>query len=125
MRQLVIRSVLNARMALRTLIDRPGRSFLTLLGIVIGIVALVVMMSLIEALDTTVRDATRPLGAGVFQVQKEPRFSGRGRKKIEDRKSFTMADVRQLRERLELTSEVGGEMWDWLNSFRTDRRKTE
>lgn len=120
-----IRALLNATMALRALIDRPGRSLLTLLGIVIGIVALVVMMSLIEALDTTVRDATRSLGVGVFQVQKEPRFSGRKWKDAPDRKSFTMDHVRELRQRLELTDEVGGEMWAWLSSFRTDKRKTE
>jgi putative ABC transport system permease protein len=124
MGQVIVRSLLNMRMALFALIDRPGRSILTLLGIVIGIVALVVMMSLIEALDTTVRTATRSLGTGVFQVQREPRFSGRGFRP-ESRKPFTMADVRMLRERLELTAEVGGESWSWLNSFRTDKRKTE
>src|SRR5436189_5964575 len=116
MRQLFIRSALNARMALRTLVDRPARSLLTLLGIVIGIVALVVMMSLIDALDTSVRDATRPLGTGVFQVQKEPRFSSRtiGANNIAaKRRSFTMEDVRDLRRRLQLTREVGGEMWSW------------
>src|SRR5687767_5332599 len=98
MRAFFVHSWLNGQMAMRTLIDRPARSFLTLLGIVIGIVALVVMMSLIEALDTTVRDATRSLGVGVFQVQKEPRFSGRHRRDIAERRAFTMEDVRQLRE---------------------------
>src|SRR5688572_32790634 len=127
MRQLVIRSVLNATMALRTLLDRPVRSMLTLLGIVIGIVALVVMMSLIESLDTSVRTATRPLGVGVFQVQREPRFSSRfiSSREASLRKPFTMDDVHELRRKLKLTREVGGEMWSWLNSFRTNQRKAQ
>lgn len=107
--------------------ERPARSLLTLLGIVIGIVALVVMMSLIDALETSVRSATRPLGAGVFQVQKEPRFGSRlmGAGETARRKPFTMDDVRELRRRLELTRDVGGEMWSWLNSFRTAERRTQ
>jgi putative ABC transport system permease protein len=114
-------------MALGALTDHPGRSFLTLLGIVIGIVALVVMMSLIGALDTSVRAATRPLGAGVFQIQREPRFGGVGisARELAKRKPFTMKDVYEMREKLELTRAVGAEMWLWGASLRTSERRTE
>src|SRR5437870_4686515 len=100
-----MRSLLNAKMAFRALFDHPGRSVLTLLGIVIGIVALVVMMSLIDALDSSVRTATRPLGVGVFQVQREPRFGGSGAsaRDIARRKAFVVRDLDDLREKLELT----------------------
>lgn len=122
-----LRGWLNTAMAFRALTDHPGRSFLTLLGIVIGIIALVVMMALIGALDSSVRAATRPLGVGVFQVQREPRFGGGGMsaKDLAKRKSFTMDDLRELRRRLELTREVGGEMWSWMNAIRTSERKTQ
>ena len=68
------RALLNVRMAFQSLIVHPVRSALTLIGIVIGIVALVVMMSLTGALLTSVHEATAPLGVGTFQVQKEPRW---------------------------------------------------
>src|SRR5262249_54245921 len=101
MMRTLLRSLLNAKMAFRALFDHPGRSVLTLLGIVIGIVALVVMMSLIDALDTSVRSATRPLGVGVFQVQREGRFGGSGvsAREMARRPAFTMRDVYQLREK--------------------------
>src|SRR5262245_44877037 len=105
MRQTILRAQLNAAMAFRTLGDRPGRTALTLLGIVIGILALVVMMALIGGLSTSVADATRPLGAGVFQIQKEPRFT---QSKIDweaamRRKSFDRAALEELRARLVLS----------------------
>src|SRR5215472_13822119 len=122
----ILRSLLNAKMAFRALFDHPGRSTLTLLGIVIGIVALVVMMSLIDALDASVRSATRPLGVGVFQMQREPRFGGSGAsaKELARRKAFTMRDVEELREKLERSSAVGGEMWAWGNALKTAERRT-
>ncbi|MCK6548422.1 ABC transporter permease [Myxococcota bacterium] len=125
MRETLTRTWLNLGMAFRALFDHPVRSFLTLLGIVIGIVALVVMISLIDALDASVRKATMPLGTGVFQVQREPRFNGRFRDRSQaNRKPLKMEDVRTLRKRLDLTREVGGEMWSWGNAFRTAEKKT-
>lgn len=120
------RAFLVVKMALLALVDRPARTALTLLGIVIGIVALVAMMALIRGLETSAKLATRPLGAGVFQVQKEARFGQRGvdAAAIARRPPFTMDDVELLRERLRLTEAVGGEMWDWGVAVRTSQRKT-
>ncbi|MFO0722932.1 MAG: ABC transporter permease [Myxococcota bacterium] len=124
-RALFLRVWLDVSMAFGTLIDRPSRSLLTLLGIVIGIVALVVMMALIGALQGSLDKAMEPLGVGVFQAQREPAFEGGGNIDwSKKRKPFTMNDVEALRERLQLTEAVGGEAWDWGVSVRTEKRST-
>ncbi len=116
----LLRMRLNVQMAFGTLVDRPGRSVLTLLGIVIGILALTVMMALIGALQTSVSDALLPLGVGVFQAQKEP--AGGGQRinwaEIARRKPLTLDDVRELERRLTLTAAVGGEAWTWGASIK-------
>ena len=122
----MLRLGLNVWMALRSLGEQPGRTVLTLLGIVIGIVALVTMMALVDALAISVRAATEPLGVGVFQIQREPRFgeSGGNRDEIARRPPFRPADVTALDERLKLTRAVGGEMWSWANSLKSEARQT-
>jgi len=118
---------MNASMALRSLVSHPGRSALTLIGIVIGIVALVVMMSLTDALLEEVQAATQPLGAGVFQVQKEPRWITRRLTGVDGRRraAFSLEDVDDLQDRLTRTKRVGGEMWSWGNRARTAERATD
>lgn len=123
MRRALLRMRLNVAMAFGTLVDRPGRSVLTLLGIVIGILALTVMMALIGALQTSVSDALLPLGVGVFQAQKEPLMGGQraNSAEIARRPPFTMEDVDELNRRLVHTRAVGGEAWRWGASLRTDQ----
>lgn len=124
LRALGLRLRLDVGMAFGTLIDRPSRSLLTLLGIVIGIVALVVMMALIGALRVSLDLAMAPLGVGVFQAQREPAFGNNNIDWSKLRRPFTMEDVEALRARLVLTEAVGGEAWDWGVSVRTETRST-
>lgn len=125
MGRMLLRFRLNVAMAFGTLVDRPARSALTLLGIVIGILALTVMMALIGALQTSVNDALLPLGVGVFQAQREPLMGGRppNFKEIARRKPFTLEDVEELNRRLKLTVAVGGEAWTWGTAVKS-RDKT-
>jgi putative ABC transport system permease protein len=116
----------NLGMAFGTLVDRPGRTLLTLLGITIGIVALVSMMGLVRGLDQRLSEAAVPLGVGVFQAQREP-MNGGGNvdwSKIAKRKVFDLPTVRALSERLQLTRAVGGEAWSWGVAVRTEKRAT-
>ena len=123
----LLRGWLNTTMAFRSLASHPGRSALTLIGIVIGIVALVVMMSLTDALLEEVHAATRPLGAGAFQVQKEPRWITRRLTGVDGkrRKTLSLDDIDTLQERLTRTRVVAGEMWSWGNRVRTAERATD
>ena len=58
------------RSALRSLGGNTLRSSLTLLGIVIGIVAVVAMSATTEGLRRKIHEDLAQLGTGVFQVQK-------------------------------------------------------
>ncbi|MBU8898433.1 ABC transporter permease [Corallococcus sp. H22C18031201] len=66
----------TVRLAFGTFVAHPMRSFLTLLGIVIGVTTVVSMMALIEGLKNEVNDRLSELGANCFQVQRLPFGAG-------------------------------------------------
>jgi putative ABC transport system permease protein len=102
------------RAALRTLAANKLRSALTLLGIVIGVVAVVAMAATIEGLRRQIHKDLAQLGTGVFQVQKQPQggFGDHDRSKYERRKDFTLRDVALLQDRCVSCLRVGGEAWE-------------
>jgi len=110
---LVGRAALDTlRAALRSLGANTLRSALTLLGIVIGIVAVVAMAATTEGLQRKIHEDMAMLGTGVFQVQKEPAGFGRhDHAKYEKRKNFTLADVTLLETRCTRCLRVAGESW--------------
>jgi putative ABC transport system permease protein len=109
------------RAALRTLAVHKLRSALTLLGIVIGVVAVVAMAATVEGLRRKIHQDLAQLGTGVFQVQKQPQggFGPRDWAKYERRKDFTLAEVDLLQERCTTCLRVGGEVWEPEMDVRT------
>jgi len=101
--------------ALRTLSANKLRSALTLLGIVIGVVAVVAMAATIEGLRRKISSDLAQLGTGVFQVQKQPQggFGDNDRAKFEKRKDFTLRDVDLLESQCLSCLKVGGETWEF------------
>jgi putative ABC transport system permease protein len=100
--------------AMRTLGAHKLRSALTLLGIVIGVVAVTSMAATIEGLRRQIDADLSQLGSGVFQVQQRPMGRGgnpRARARWEKRKPFTLADVELLQEKCASCFKVGGEAW--------------
>ena len=112
------------RSALRTLAVHKLRSALTLLGIVIGVVAVVAMAATVEGLRRKIHQDLAQLGTGVFQVQKQPQggFGPRDWAKFERRKDFTLAEVELLQERCGSCLRVGGEVWEPEMDVRTAER---
>jgi putative ABC transport system permease protein len=97
------------RSAFRTLRANKLRSVLTLLGIVIGVVAVVTMAAAIEGLRRKISSDLAQLGSGVFQVQK----AGFGdEQNFARRKDFTLKDVELLQTQCETCLQVGGETWE-------------
>jgi len=101
--------------AVRTLRANKLRSALTLLGIVIGVVAVVAMAATIEGLRRKISHDLAQLGTGVFQVQKYPTggFGGGDRAKYEKRKDLTLRDVDLLEAQCTSCVRVGGETWEF------------
>ena len=101
--------------AIRTLRANKLRSALTLLGIVIGVVAVVAMAATIEGLRRKISSDLAQLGSGVFQVQKQPTggFNDNDRAKYDKRKDFTLRDVDLLQSQCSSCLHVGGETWEF------------
>jgi putative ABC transport system permease protein len=101
--------------AVRTLRSNKLRSALTLLGIVIGVVAVVAMAATIEGLRRKISHDLSQLGSGVFQVQKHPTggFNDNDRAKYDRRKDFTLRDVDLLQHECKTCLRVGGETWEF------------
>jgi putative ABC transport system permease protein len=108
--------------ALATLASHKLRSALTLLGIVIGVVAVVAMAATIEGLRRKIHHDLGQLGSGVFQVQKEPIFGDRHSAAIARRKDFTLRDVALLQDHCASCLRVGGETWEIESDVRAGDR---
>jgi putative ABC transport system permease protein len=103
--------------ALRTLSANKLRSALTLLGIVIGVVAVVAMAATVVGLRRKIDSDLAQLGTGVFQVQKWPHgFGQRNWAKYEKRKNFTLADVQLLESNCASCLHVAGQVWDFART---------
>jgi putative ABC transport system permease protein len=105
--------------AIRTLRANKLRSALTLLGIVIGVVAVVAMAATIEGLRRKISSDLAQLGSGVFQVQKYPTggFNDNDRAKYDKRKNLTLHDVDLLQAQCDSCLRVGGEVWEFGRDF--------
>ena len=89
----------SARMAIDTLVAHKLRSFLTILGIVIGVTAIVGMTSLVRGLDESIVGDIKEIGANHLYVRK---WGGRivaGEReflRLERRPEINEADVRSI-----------------------------
>ncbi|QSQ11864.1 ABC transporter permease [Myxococcus landrumensis] len=86
------------RLAFGTFVSNPLRSFLTLLGIVIGATTVVSMMGIIEGLRNEVNENMSELGSNCFQVQRLPFGAGNlSAAEMARRPRFTDADLSAIR----------------------------
>ncbi|MBZ4375577.1 ABC transporter permease [Corallococcus sp. AS-1-6] len=98
----------TVRLAFGTFRSNPLRSFLTLLGIVIGVTTVVSMMALIEGLRNQVNDQMSELGSDCFQVQRLP--FGQGELSVAElarRPRFTYADLDAIRTQPSISQAAG------------------
>ena len=110
--------------ALRTLGSNRLRSALTLLGIIIGVGAVILMAAIMTGLRKNMSDSLEQLGTGTFQVQKQPNgFGPRNFAKIEKRKNFRLADVYYLQAHCQTCLHVAGEAWEGGQVIATGDKK--
>ncbi|MCE9668552.1 ABC transporter permease [Myxococcus stipitatus] len=87
------------RLAFGTFVSNPLRSFLTLLGIVIGATTVVTMMGLIQGLRNQVNENLSELGSDCFQVQRLPFGAGDlSLAELSRRPRFNLDDLEAIRE---------------------------
>ena len=60
--------ILSLKMALRSISSNKMRAMLTMLGIIIGVMALVVLVSLVNGATSSVTDAVSSLGSSMLTV---------------------------------------------------------
>jgi putative ABC transport system permease protein len=102
----------GVRIALGSLIANPLRSFLTLLGIIIGITAIIAVISVINGLNIYVAERLSNLGPGVFVVQRFGLIPNHDdfMEALRRNKRLRMADADEVRERSELAAVVAVEV---------------
>ena len=114
---------LSARSSIR---QNRLRSFLTLLGVVIGIFSIIGVMTAINVLQQTVEDNMGGLGAGTFQVQKYPNMNmGNSRWKYHNRKNLDYRDFKRLQERLIIVDYATAEDWNYGKVLRYKDKETK
>jgi putative ABC transport system permease protein len=102
-----------AAIALETLWSHKLRSFLTLLGVIIAVTALIGVVSAVNGLNTYVAERLANFGANVFYVTRYPIITN-AKDLLEARRhnrKLTMDDQEYLSERMTLALAVGAQDW--------------
>lgn len=102
-----------AKIAISSIMAHKLRSFLTLLGVIIGVTVVTAVATVIEGANVYIKEKIATLGSGVFTVQKASLGSfGDFQKFIEAfRKNpdLTLDDLTALREGVSLADEIGAQ----------------
>ena len=113
----------SARMSIK---QNKLRSFLTLMGVVIGIFAIIGVMTAINVLQQSIEDNINGLGAGTFQVQKFPNMNmGNNWWKYQGRKNLDYRDFQRLLPRLKIVDYATAEDWNWNKTFKYKDKSTK
>lgn len=94
------------KIALGALRANKLRSFLTLLGIIVGVATVIGIVSLTEGLDKAFGDEISALGSDVLYVEKYPWFNRDDWDKFRNRKDITMKEVNALKKFMTLADAV-------------------
>ncbi len=89
------------------------RSFLTTLGITIGIGTVIFIVAILEGYNHSIEKRLNILGANTFQVQREEVFTGIqiGFRKRKERKRLDKSLAEAIRENCDLVQAVSAEVW--------------
>ena len=69
--ELMYKYVEAAKIALSSILSHKLRSFLTLLGVIIGVAVVTAVATVIEGANVYIKEKIATLGSGVFSLQKE------------------------------------------------------
>ncbi len=112
----------NFRMAMGSLVSTKLRTFLTLLGLMIGVGTVIAMLAVITGFNNAMRKQISSLGSGILYVTKyEAGIHFGGRERLRWRKDLTLEDAQAVAELCPSVSAVSPEMSDqaYLSAGRT------
>ena len=91
------------------------RSFLTLLGVIIGVFSIIGVMTAINVLQASLETNLNSLGSNNFQIQKYPaiQIGGGDRHKYRNRKNLSYSDFEKLVERVYIPDYATAEDWSY------------
>ncbi len=103
------------RMAVSAILSHKLRSFLTLLGVIIGVMTIIGMMTIIRGLQNQVETQMSQLSADVFQVQRFDIQMGFGDHHGRDRTrpKITLEEAQAIAEHCPSVAQVGPEVWEF------------
>ncbi len=113
-------------LALGAIRSNKLRSFLTLLGIIIGVMTIIAMQSLITGLRKSMYEQLNILGSNVFSIQKFPAVGmGHGWwEKYRNRKDLTYEHAHLVRTRVPAAKSVSADVDTWGEEIRYKDKKT-
>jgi putative ABC transport system permease protein len=115
----------NVIIAVDVIRNNKMRSFLTLLGVIIGVMSIIGVQSLIAGFQKSVHEQIEQLGANVFQVQKFPvNMNFNDRDKYRNRKDITWEHAKAIEKYCTAVERVGPEGWHGEVIIRYRDRKT-
>ena len=116
-------SVVIALEALRT---NKLRAILTTLGIVIGVMTVIGMMTIIEGINASVEEQLSIVGSNTFWIQKYPaiQMGGHTRRQYRNRKDIEPEYADIIKERSRLATMVSPETATWGERIRYGKEKT-
>src|SRR5262245_14933988 len=103
-------------MSLGAIVANKLRSFLTLVGIVVGVASIIAVMTGIAVIQHTMEREMSVLGAQTYQAQNWQAggfHSQAERRKAMLRPPLTLANARAIREQTRTADIVGSEIWDF------------
>ena len=108
----------NVRFALKSMREQKLRSFLTLLGVTVGVAAVIMMVSFVVGFDRSIAKAFTAFGTHLVQFQKyEPRFGGGGvPEEQRNRRDLTIEDAEALKRLSKLVKAVSQERYLFRNT---------
>ncbi len=115
----------NVLIALDSLRAHKLRAVLTLLGVIIGVAAVIGMMAIIQGIQQRTEREMTILQSGVFQVQKWPMIRTNNDDRGRPRRNIVPDYAEAIRERCSAVSLVGTEVWEFGISVAANGRTTE
>lgn len=114
-------------MAFHSLWTNKLRSFLTLLGVIIGVFTIIGMQSVIAGFRQQMYKELSILGSNTFQVQKYPavQMGGQDRQKYRNRKDLTWEQGEAVQDYAVHVAAVGVENWEWGQELKYQDKRTK